>query len=218
MTPLDPREHANRTPCAATHHHCSMHYTHHTAQYALRATRCRTTLQHSYQCCHTVHTVSNKDTGLPATHYLHCVRTLHVCHSVHTTCDKDTGLPVTHYQHYMCVIQYTHNTPQGHRTPRVIQYTLHTTRTQDALQHTTNTACSTHYTPHARRHRTLRNTLPTLHVVHITHYMPRNNPDLKQEKTTHTQNTHKTLLRQHNVLKHTHTHTHTRTYTHTHTH
>ena len=176
-----------------------MHYTRHTAQYALRATRCRTTLQHSYQRCHTVHTICNKATGLPATHYLHCVRTLHVCHTVHTTCDKDTGLPATQYQHYMCVIQYT----------------LHTTRTQDALQHTTNTACSTHYTLHARRHRTLCNTLPTLHVVYITHYTPRNNPDLKQEKKhthththTHTQNTHKTLLRQHNLLKHTHTHTH----------
>ena len=147
MTPLDPREHANRTPCAATHHHCSMHYTHHTAQYALRATRCRTTLQHSYQCCHTVHTVSNKDTGLPATHYLHCVRTLHVCHSVHTTCDKDTGLPVTHCQHYMCVIQYTHRRGIG----LLVSY-------------------STLYTQQG--HRTPCNTLPTLHVVHITHHMP----------------------------------------------
>ena len=140
-----------------------------------------------------------------------------MCHTVHTTCDKDTGLPATHYQHYMCVIQYTHNTPQGHRTPCVIQYTLHTTRTQDTLQHTTNTACSTQYTLHARRHRTLCNTLPTLHVVHITHYTPRNNPDLKQEK----KQKHKIPTKHccvHTMCLNTHTHTRTRTHTRTHTH
>ena len=85
-------------------------------------------------------------------------------------------------------LQHTTYTVSGH-CMCVTQYTLHVTRTQDSLQHTTNTTCvlysthtthrrgtglpvsySTHYTPQG--HRTPCNTLPTLHVVHITHYMP----------------------------------------------
>ena len=69
-------------------------------------------------------------------------------------------------------LQHTTYTVSGH-CMCVTQYTLHATRTQDSLQHSTNTTCvsySTHYTPQG--HRTPCNTLPTLHVVHITRYMP----------------------------------------------